>query len=223
MAQNGFVQKRGRLVVILMRPADWLSPPLLIRATGIRPGSNSAALAGRHTAHGGAIVACDMHLGLSVPNIWYRAALIWPDAQGHSQQMVGVTLPGTPAVVVGSNGHLAWGFTNVEADTADLVLAVSEAFNNAIRHGTSRAIDPIEFIVEIAEGTATVELRYLGEPFAAGNPELPAAHSSNGRGRYIMAMLLDEVDYRFDAPWTRLRLVKRYRTFPKPTIRGAGE
>lgn len=28
------------------------------------------------------------------------------------QRVAGVTLPGLPAVVVGSNGHIAWGFTN---------------------------------------------------------------------------------------------------------------
>src|SRR5262249_26774706 len=70
----------------------------------------------------GAIVACDMHLGLLVPNLWYRAAFTWTGSDGRQHQVAGVTLPGTPAVVVGSNTHLAWGFTNVEADTADLVV-----------------------------------------------------------------------------------------------------
>jgi len=34
----------------------------------------------------------------------------------------GVTLPGVPAVVVGSNTHVAWGFTNTYADWSDIVL-----------------------------------------------------------------------------------------------------
>ena len=36
--------------------------------------------------------------------------------------ITGVTLPGVPAMVVGSNGHVAWGFTNSYGDWVDLVL-----------------------------------------------------------------------------------------------------
>ncbi len=85
-------------------------------------GSNNWAVAGAHTAHGGAIVANDMHLELRVPNVWYRAMFVWPDADGREVRTVGVTLPGTPAMVVGSNTHVAWGFTNTEGDWSDLVV-----------------------------------------------------------------------------------------------------
>ncbi|MBJ7312669.1 penicillin acylase family protein [Rugamonas sp. CCM 8940] len=84
-------------------------------------GSNNWALAGSRTRDGGAIVAADMHLGIQLPNIWYRAALRFPDAQGQARRVVGVTLPGTPVVVVGSNGHVAWGYTNSYADHLDLI------------------------------------------------------------------------------------------------------
>ena len=87
-------------------------------------GSNNFAVAGSLTPHGGALVANDMHLGIRVPNTWYRAALEWPNpddpAEPHS--LAGVTLPGVPAVVVGSNTHVAWGFTNTYADWSDIVL-----------------------------------------------------------------------------------------------------
>ena len=46
------------------------------------PGSNNWALSGAHTASRGAIVADDMHLGLGVPNIWYRASLAWTTPVG---------------------------------------------------------------------------------------------------------------------------------------------
>ena len=87
-------------------------------------GSNNFAVAGRLTADGGALVANDMHLGIRVPNTWYRAALEWPDAANASEpnRLIGVTLPGVPALVVGSNTHIAWGFTNTYADWGDLVL-----------------------------------------------------------------------------------------------------
>ena len=43
-------------------------------------GSNSWAVAGSHTVDKGALLANDMHLGIRVPNTWYRARLEWPDA-----------------------------------------------------------------------------------------------------------------------------------------------
>ena len=74
-------------------------------------GSNSWAVAGRLTATGAALVANDMHLGLRVPPLWYHARLrIASGAQ--ALDLNGVTLPGAPLLVCGSNGHIAWGFTN---------------------------------------------------------------------------------------------------------------
>ncbi|MES2163590.1 MAG: penicillin acylase family protein [Pseudomonadota bacterium] len=84
-------------------------------------GSNNWAVAGARSDTGGAIVSDDMHLGIQLPAIWYRAALQFPDGKGGQRRVVGVTLPGTPVVVVGSNGHVAWGFTNSYGDYLDLI------------------------------------------------------------------------------------------------------
>jgi len=84
-------------------------------------GSNNWAVAGAHTAHGGAILADDMHLRIAVPNTWYRASLVFEAPEGETR-VTGVTLPGAPLVVAGSNGRVAWGFTNSEGDWADLVV-----------------------------------------------------------------------------------------------------
>ena len=81
-------------------------------------GSNNWALAGARTASGRALVANDMHLGLRVPNTWYRARLV---AAAEAIDVTGVMLPGAPIVVAGSNGHVAWGFTNSYGDYSDLV------------------------------------------------------------------------------------------------------
>ncbi len=84
-------------------------------------GSNNFAVSGALTKDGRAIVADDMHLGLRVPNIWFRARLRYADARAVDGRVdvSGFTLPGLPLVVVGSNGHVAWGFTNSYADVAD--------------------------------------------------------------------------------------------------------
>lgn len=86
-------------------------------------GSNAWAVAPRRTRDGAAIVANDMHLGLAIPNTWFRLRLqVQFDARfGRGIDVTGVTLPGTPAVVAGSNGSLAWGLTNAYGDWVDLV------------------------------------------------------------------------------------------------------
>lgn len=84
-------------------------------------GSNNWAVSGAHTTNGAALLANDMHLSLKVPNTWYRAQLNYKDT-GETVQLTGLTLPGVPAMVAGSNGHVAWGFTNSYGDWTDLVL-----------------------------------------------------------------------------------------------------
>lgn len=80
------------------------------------------ALSGTLTASGAAMLENDMHLALRVPNIWYRARMLWTAADGSPRDLAGVTLPGLPALVAGSNGRIAWGFTNSLADTSDIVV-----------------------------------------------------------------------------------------------------
>ncbi len=88
-------------------------------------GSNNWAVGGALTGTGAALVANDMHLGLDVPSIWYRARLVVKPAPTSTETALdatGVTLPGTPFMVAGSNGKVAWGYTNSYIDTADAVV-----------------------------------------------------------------------------------------------------
>lgn len=100
------------------RASPWRDPD-----TGT-PGSNNWAVSGALTADGAVLVANDMHLGIRVPNTWYRAELQWPDPEDPlvPNRLMGVTLPGLPSLVAGSNGFVAWGFTNAYTDSSDLVL-----------------------------------------------------------------------------------------------------
>ncbi|MBU1438423.1 MAG: penicillin acylase family protein [Gammaproteobacteria bacterium] len=83
-------------------------------------GSNNFAVSGKLTSHGGAMLADDMHLGIRVPGTWFKAQLIW--GEGTEQHSVaGVSLPGAPSIVAGSNGNIAWGFTNSTADWHDVI------------------------------------------------------------------------------------------------------
>lgn len=82
------------------------------RVEGI--GSNNFAIAGSKTASGYPILANDPHLNLTFPSIWYQMQLSAPGVN-----VYGVTIPGTPCVIIGYNNHIAWGETNVGADVLD--------------------------------------------------------------------------------------------------------
>lgn len=122
------------------------------------PGSNCFAVSGSHTTTGSAILENDMHLALRVPNIWYRAVISWEDDSGSKNRIVGVTLPGAPAVVAGSNGNIAWGFTNAYVDSSDIVVVETDSTVQALYrtvHGWP----------EIASRTETIKVR--------GGPDVP--------------------------------------------------
>ncbi len=101
---------------------DRVIDPPLAREHGGPPfdGSNNWAVAGTLTATGRALVSNDMHLGLSVPNIYYQARLV--QTGDRARDVTGVSLPGTPFVVAGSNRYIAWGYTNSYGDWSDAVL-----------------------------------------------------------------------------------------------------
>jgi penicillin G amidase len=122
----------------------------------LTPGSNAFALAGAHTADGSALLASDIHLNLAVPNTWYRASLEFP---GH--KITGVTLPGTPLVIAGSNGHVAWSFTNAYADTGDLVSVelnpVAPTLYRAPGHEELLRIDERKETIKVKDSKPVVE------------------------------------------------------------------
>lgn len=79
-------------------------------------GSNAVALAASRTADGRAILSCDMHMPLTAPPLFYRAALGWG-----TDRVDGATVPGLPVFVAGSTGSLAWGPTRLGVDTVAIV------------------------------------------------------------------------------------------------------
>jgi penicillin amidase len=86
------------------------------------PGSNNWVVSGTHTASGKPLLSNDMHLPHRIPNTWYEAHLTAGDFD-----VAGVTLPGTPFVIVGHNRRIAWGFTNLGPDVEDIFI---ETFNS---------------------------------------------------------------------------------------------
>jgi penicillin amidase len=127
-------------------------------------GSNNWAVAGSHTASGAALVANDMHLAINVPNIWYRASIVVPDTRAGTGSMAlhGVTLPGLPSMIVGSNGHIAWGFTNTGGDWSDLVVVEPDPSQPGHYRspGGSRAFDAFTDPIHTPAGPEPFESRW---------------------------------------------------------------
>jgi penicillin G amidase len=106
-----------------LRLAPSAGPPAKPAPLPASPGSNSWAVDGAHTASGAALLANDMHLPLAVPSTWYRIDMIvGGDAGSGERRLTGLSLPGTPTLAAGSNGHVAWGLTVAHADVVDVVL-----------------------------------------------------------------------------------------------------
>lgn len=84
-------------------------------ATRKRMASNEWVLSGAHSVSGKPLLANDPHLGLTFPGTWYLARLLGPGFD-----IRGATSPGSPAVVLGHNGSIGWGFTTTNLDSQDI-------------------------------------------------------------------------------------------------------
>ncbi|MFN3859881.1 MAG: penicillin acylase family protein [Roseateles sp.] len=123
-------------------------------------GSNNFAVAAAHGAHGRAIIADDMHLGLRSPGTWFKTRMAWTDGTG-PHDLAGLTLPGVPLLVVGSNGRVAWGFTNTTSDWADVVLLqLNAAGTHYLAGGTERPLRRVVERIAVA-GEAAVDHEVL--------------------------------------------------------------
>jgi penicillin amidase len=86
-------------------------------------GSNNWVISPSLSVSGGALLANDPHLGISMPSVWFINGLhcrVVGDACPYD--VAGVTFPGVPGVVLGHNARVAWGATNVGPDVQDLVV-----------------------------------------------------------------------------------------------------
>lgn len=81
-------------------------------STGL--GSNNWALDNTKTDSGFAILCNDPHLKLNLPSIWFETQLTSPDLNCY-----GVSIPGTPGIIIGFNDSISWGLTNNYRDVKD--------------------------------------------------------------------------------------------------------
>lgn len=86
-------------------------------ATRKREASNEWVLSSAHSVSGKPLLANDPHLALGFPGTWYLARVVGPGFD-----IRGATSPGSPAIVLGHNGTIGWGFTTTNLDSQDLFI-----------------------------------------------------------------------------------------------------
>jgi penicillin G amidase len=140
-ARHGSTPLWSALASTLSSGHPMVADMLLGSATHEATGSNNWVVDGTLTATGQPMIANDPHLGTHVPSIWYLAHV-----SAGELDMIGATLPGTPAVALGRNRYMAWGATNVAADVQDLYL---ERLDPTGRFAEFRgALEPIRVVPE---------------------------------------------------------------------------
>lgn len=164
--------------------AGWLSD----QQEGL--GSNHWVLTGKRTVSGKPLLANDPHLGLSAPSTWYFAHLEAPGLK-----VIGATLPGIPAVVLGRTDQIAWGFTNTGPDVQDLYLEKIDPSNPNQYIGPD---GPISFLVreEIIQIKNQSPLRFVVKQTRHG----PIISDSHARAQKV----IDTDRYALALRWTAL-------------------
>ena len=77
--------------------------------------SNAWAAAPDRSAAGGTLLANDPHLDFTAPSVWYLARL-----QLASGGVIGATIPGVPAILLGRSEAVGWGLTSSYLDDQDV-------------------------------------------------------------------------------------------------------
>jgi penicillin amidase len=125
-----------------------------IPGLGSALGSNNWVVDGTMTASGKPLLANDPHLDAQIPSLWYLAHLSAGDFD-----VVGATLPGAPAVVIGRNKFIAWGETSVMSDVQDLYRERLDVAGSSAEFRGAR--EPLRIIDETigVKGAAPIAIR----------------------------------------------------------------
>ncbi|QYX55486.1 penicillin acylase family protein [Roseovarius sp. SCSIO 43702] len=148
------------------RSSDPLSPFYPQELAGA---SNAWAAAPARSASGGTLLANDPHLGFSAPAIWYLARL-----ELTTGGVIGGTIPGVPAILVGRSAELGWGITSAYMDDQDVYIERLNPENpeEYLTPGGYRPFDTRQSIIEISDADpVTLTLRWT-----ENGPVLPGSH-----------------------------------------------
>jgi penicillin amidase len=123
-------------------------------------GSNDWVVGPGMSGTGGALLANDPHLGISMPSIWFINGLHCRTvSDACPYDVAGVSFPGVPGVVLGHNARIAWGATNIDPDVQDLVIEKVDPANpdSYMHDGASTPFDVRHEEIKVA-GKASFDL-----------------------------------------------------------------
>jgi len=104
---------------------------------GFQIGSNNWAVSSKKSLSGKPIIANDPHLPLQVPSFWFISNIYT-----NNFEISGVTIPGTPFIIVGTNKKIAWTVTNVMLDDCDFYVEILDStFTKYKVDGTYRKLE----------------------------------------------------------------------------------
>ena len=133
-----------------------LAPGVLGPKAFMKPwaGSNNWAV-GPELAGGAALLGSDQHLQLPNPSIFYPTHLTIRD---EGLDVIGITFPGIPGVILGSNGKVAWAATVSEHDVNDIYL------ERVVPCGGAQCVQHDSQEKPIEARTETIVIGALGTP-----------------------------------------------------------
>lgn len=115
-------------------------------------GSNSWVVSGEHTESGKPLLANDPHLGAALPSVWTQINLRCETVtQTCPFNVSGYSFSGLPGIVIGHNDTVAWGFTNLTTDVADLFIERVDG-DQVWQDGTTYPIESRTEIIKVAGG-----------------------------------------------------------------------
>ena len=115
--------------------------------------SNDWVVSGEHTVTGKPMLANDPHLMLTAPAIWILNHLEVTD-KNDPMNVIGVSFPGLPGVVLGHNDHIAWGVTNTGVDVQDLYqLNTFAAGSRYAYNGQQVPFNKTTYLIKVKHGS----------------------------------------------------------------------
>ncbi|GAA3934481.1 penicillin acylase family protein [Microbacterium soli] len=125
---------------------------MLLAPLGEGIGSNSWVVSGDLTESGRPLLANDPHLGAALPSVWHQMQLrCAPVSDACPFDVAGFSFSGLPGIVIGHNADIAWGFTNLTTDVADLYIEKVQG-DRYWRDGELQPLEQEQDVIRVAGG-----------------------------------------------------------------------
>ncbi len=154
---------------------------------GMLGGSSNWAVSGKLSSGGKPIVANAIHLSFSLPNIWFAVNI-----KKGGLNVAGFTIPGLPVVLFGTNGFIAWTYSNLPSDNVHLFLEKTDsALTQYFYNGNWRKIKIITDTIKVKDSSAIAFNIYStknGVLLNSLNPLITGVSNSNGANIAVSLM-----------------------------------